>query len=482
MMRIMGFGGFGKAKKAETKNVKILDTVKVVSAAPAQAAPTSKQEKQEEGEASLQKSNIQKEHEKDSSSDHDSDSDEEDLVDRLPFAASCSLKDHEKAITSISLDGAQSRFLTAGRDNMVKLWDFSTMRGNFKPFKSVQPVDSCPIRDVQWGIKGDCFLVVPSNWQPMLYDREGRMVCSFEKGDPYLRDLKNVKGHTSTLTCGRWHPNDFNIFLTASFDSTIKVWDINNRVQCKSSLFTPAKGQSDRYGITSAIYSHDGRRVVAGDTGGLIKVWTASGTQTRADITINNAHAAGNAITSVQLSLNNHNVISRAMDDTLKLWDTRNPSKVVAVKNGLDIFNEEANCIYSPNEKYVLTGTASRDKNPGYICVYESSSLEEIGKVEMTSSCVRLMWPARMDQLFCGLGDGSVKAFYDPNFSSGGVILPILNTNKKLAIEDYDKFVGSIDIGGEMDGERITQKDRKKMKKEWEKKREMTKPGLIGYI
>jgi WD40 repeat protein len=187
----------------------------------------------------------------------------------------------------------------------------------------------------------------------------------------------------------------------------------------------------------------------------------------------------GNAITSIQLSLNNFNLISRSMDDTLKLWDTRNPSKAIAIQSNLDIFHEESNCIYSPNEKFVLTGVAAKEKNPGYICVFNSVSLEEEGKVELPSSGVSLLWPSKMEQLFCGLADGSVKAHYDPQTSNGGVTLPILSASKKLAIDDYDKFVGSVDIQGEMEDEMPVGQDRRKQKNEWTKKRNMTKPGLL---
>jgi WD40 repeat protein len=227
MMKIMGFGGFGKAKKVEKQQVKVIDSVKLVEPSKMNISQEHEVEK-EHLKSDFQIVNMELPDE--ASTEEDSDSDESiDLIDKLPFAASCTLKDHDKAVTAMSLDQAHSRLITASRDNFVKLWDFSTMRGNFKPFKTVEPVEGSPLRDIQWGVKGDCFLVIPANWQPMLFDRDGNEVCSFDKGDPYLRDLKNVKGHTAALTCGRWHPTDSNVFLTASFDSTIKVWDINNR-------------------------------------------------------------------------------------------------------------------------------------------------------------------------------------------------------------------------------------------------------------
>ncbi len=135
----------------------------------------------------------------------------------------------------------------------------------------------------------------------------------------------------------------------------------------------------------------------------------------------------------------------------MKLWDTRNIKKPVAVQEDLPLFHEEANCIYSPNERYIVTGTASRNnEGPGYCCVFDGKTLEEVGKLQMPTSCIRLVWPSKLEQLFCGLGDGDVRVHYDPSFSQGGIITPLLNANKKLAVEDYDKFMGGVEASGEV--------------------------------
>lgn len=244
-------------------------------------------------------------------------------------------------------------------------------------------------------------------------------------------------------------------------------------------MFTPAKGPGDKFGITSAVYSRDGKKIVSGDMGGSIKVWTSTGSQTRTEITIKDAHVKGNPITSIELSCNNYNIISRSMDDTLKLWDMRQPTKPVKVVGGLDIFHEETNCIYSPNEKYILTGTAERkDKDPGNVCVFDALTLEEVGRVEFASSCISLLWPSKMEQIFCGLGNGEVKVHYDPGFSNGGITVPIMNAERKLHVEDYDKFLGSVDIGGEiLDDDNSAYIQEKERRKKLIKDRNAKRPG-----
>ena len=55
---------------------------------------------------------------------------------------------------------------------------------------------------------GDAFLVVTGSSQPKVYDRDGHELGEFVKGDMYIRDLRNTKGHLYRCCAGQWHPND----------------------------------------------------------------------------------------------------------------------------------------------------------------------------------------------------------------------------------------------------------------------------------
>lgn len=48
------------------------------------------------------------------------------------------------------------------------------------------------------------------------------------KGDMYIRDLKNTKGHITGLTCGEWHPKTKETILTSSEDGSLRIWDVND--------------------------------------------------------------------------------------------------------------------------------------------------------------------------------------------------------------------------------------------------------------
>ena len=58
------------------------------------------------------------------------------------------------------------------------------------------------------GFTGDAFLVVTGSSQPKIYDRDGHELGEFVKGDMYIRDLRNTKGHLYRCCAGQWHPDD----------------------------------------------------------------------------------------------------------------------------------------------------------------------------------------------------------------------------------------------------------------------------------
>ena len=61
---------------------------------------------------------------------------------------------------------------------------------------------------MSWSPSGDAFLAVTGSPQPKVYDREGKEQGEFVRGDMYIRDMKNTKGHVSGCTGGSWHPTD----------------------------------------------------------------------------------------------------------------------------------------------------------------------------------------------------------------------------------------------------------------------------------
>ena len=67
--------------------------------------------------------------------------------------------------------------------------------------------------------------------QAKVYDRDGHTRGEFVRGDMYIRDMKNTKGHVSGLCGGQWHPTDRFTAMTCSEDGTVRIWDTHNILQ-----------------------------------------------------------------------------------------------------------------------------------------------------------------------------------------------------------------------------------------------------------
>lgn len=76
-----------------------------------------------------------------------------------------------------------------------------------------------------WDTSNRCYLT-QSFASHQIYDRDGLTLGEFIKGDMYIRDLKNTKGHISGLTGGEWNPKSKETILTSSEDGSLRIWDV----------------------------------------------------------------------------------------------------------------------------------------------------------------------------------------------------------------------------------------------------------------
>ena len=129
------------------------------------------------------------------------------------------LKGHTKAVTSISTEPAGNRLVTGSLDYCTKLFDFGGMDARHKAFHSIEAHESHPVSSVSHSPSGDKFIVGTGSPQPIIFDRDGKEIIKFVRGDMYIRDLTNTKGHTMEVTGVQWHPSEKNIglYVFASF-------------------------------------------------------------------------------------------------------------------------------------------------------------------------------------------------------------------------------------------------------------------------
>lgn len=160
-------------------------------------------------------------------------------------------------VSSLAVDSAGARVLSGSYDYTVRMYDFQGMNSRLQSFRQIEPSEGHQVRSLSWSptsgqflcVTGsaqakvwfhenvlldsffsiyELFTLVSSFWNFQIYDRDGLTLGEFMKGDMYIRDLKNTKGHICGLTCGEWHPRNKETILTSSEDGSLRIWDVNN--------------------------------------------------------------------------------------------------------------------------------------------------------------------------------------------------------------------------------------------------------------
>ncbi|KAG8917056.1 hypothetical protein FRC00_014102, partial [Tulasnella sp. 408] len=315
---------------------------------PAPAAPSTDEDLDEPGPSARPPQATAEEEDEDS----DFAEDDEPAEALFPVSHELLLQDHTKVVSALTLDPSGARVLSGSYDYDCKLWDFGGMgggSGEAKPFKSWEPAGSYYVHDLKFSPGGDQFLVISGTLQPKLYDRDGEELyagnpstdeqiadacnylrATYIKGDMYIRDMK----HTV-------------------------IWDAENKRKQKTVIVVKSKERGARTKVTTCAFSHDGKLIAGACLDGTLNIWGSNSNFVRPSHTAENAHEKGKEVGSVAFSVDGHTVVSRGTDEYTKLWDVRSFKKPVFTSPKIMTLYPETNAVFSPDEKYIITGTAA---------------------------------------------------------------------------------------------------------------------------
>ncbi|XP_040012826.1 WD repeat-containing protein 70 isoform X2 [Xiphias gladius] len=325
------------------------------------------------------------------------DDDDDNPVKKIPDTHEITLQHGTKTVSALGLDPSGARLVTGGYDYDVRFWDFAGMDQALQAFRSLQPCECHQIKSLQYSITGDVILVVSGNAQAKVLDRDGFNVMECVKGDQYIVDMANTKGHTAMLNCGCWHPKIKEEFMTCSNDGTVRTWDLNSEKKHKS-VFKPRSHQGKKVTPTCCTYSRDGKLIAAGCQDGTIQIWDRN-LSVHTKFHCRQAHTPGSDTSCLSFSYDGMMLASRGGDDTLKMWDIRNFRKPVNVATGLTNYFAMTDCCFSPDDKLL--------------------------------SVVRCLWHPKLNQIMVGTGDGLAKVYYDPVKSHRGAKLCVVKSKRK---------------------------------------------------
>ena len=415
----------------------------------------------------------------DEDDDEDEDDDDEDEEDEFPVSHGLVLKTHDRPITSITIDPSGSRFLTGSTDCTVKFHDFASMTPNtLHAFKSLDPTatkhststDTHPIHQVAFNPNSPSqVLVISATTQPKLFSRDGEELKEYIKGDMYLRDLHNTKGHISEVTAGAWHPTYKDFFVTASIDSTLRIWDVNMPLKQKHVIVhkSRAAGSAGRTRITAVAWgtSNQGGKdlLVAAALDGSLVMWDGSGNYARPAGEIRGAHKADTWTGGLDISSDGRTVVTRGGDNTIKLWDTRKfkqPISTVEHTSTTDLY-PTTNIKFSPNSSNIITGAAD-----GSLHILNPATLkpELVTPVTPGSPLINVQWHPKLNQILCGSANAELHVLYNPTLSTKGAVMVMSKAPKRRHVDDDPNFTTDIAEGISGDsisaGGRLQNKDR----------------------
>ncbi|KAI1094575.1 WD40 repeat-like protein [Rostrohypoxylon terebratum] len=403
------------------------------------------------------------------SSDSDDDSDGSDDEDEHPTSHEMVIKTHDRAVTSLSLDPAGGRLVSGSIDCTVKLHDFSSLTPTtIRAFKSVDPyetkpsaanTESHPVHHVEFNpLAGGVFLCISAHPQAKIFSRDGDIVTQFVKGDMYLRDMNNTKGHVSEVTTGTWHPTDKNQCVTAGTDSTLRIWDINNKRSQKEVIVFKSKaaGAAGRTRMTAVAWgtpAQGGNNVlVSAALDGTLVMWGGNGPFTRPAGEIREAHKPNTWTGGIDISSDGRMVVTRGGDNLIKLWDTRKfKEPLVSVEHpSTSDHYPTTNIKYAPNSTSIITGSAT-----GHLHILNPGNLrpEYTTLVTPGSPVITVDWHPKINQIITGSANAETHILYNPTMSTRGAVDVMSRAPKRRHIDDNPEFTTDQSLG--LSGESI---------------------------
>ncbi|CAG8970768.1 hypothetical protein HYALB_00001553 [Hymenoscyphus albidus] len=454
LMRAFLPQSFGKKTKEADVAAQIGRTKRVVDKASVQAIPAIASQEVEAGtESRANQEPALKDYGSDDSDDSD-DSDESE-EDEFPVSHELVLKTHDRAVTTTALDPSGSRLISGSIDCTLKLHDFASMTPTtLRAFKSVDPSasktstnsETHPINHVEFNpLSGGTFLCVSAHPQAKVMSRDGEVLAEFQKGDMYLRDMNNTKGHISEVTTGTWNPANRDICVTAGTDSTLRIWDVNFRRSQKEVIVhkSRAAGSAGRTRMTAVVWGsplQGGSNIlVATALDGSLVMWSGDGPFARPTAEIREAHTPNTWTGGLDISPDGRMVVTRGGDNLIKLWDTRRfktPVVTVSHPSTSDHYSM-TNIKYSPNGSSILTGSVS-----GHLHILNPGNLkpELVTPVTPGSPLITVQWHPKLNQIVTGSANSEVHVLYNPNTSSRGAVDVMSRAPKKRHVDDDPNF------------------------------------------
>lgn len=346
-----------------------------------------------------------------------------------------------KTVSALCLNHAGSRFTAGGNDHEVRIWDFEALDPKRpESICNVQPCDQTVIKSLDFTNDDELILVISGGCQAVIIAKDGVVAKQYQcpKGDQYISDMANTKGHNQMLNDGCWNPKDKEAFITCSNDGTVRIWDLNKLSQQKTVIKTrsPASGLKAVPNVCK--YSRDSLSIVAGCNDGSVMFWDTRRKYITTSACIKNAHLKGSEITGIDFSYGLNKICTRSEDETCKIWDCRQFKEPLAKTAGLMTLYSNADCSFSPDDKFVTAGTSCTKSESGQLHFLSAEDLSIKSSIEAPkTSVIRSRWHPKINHIIYTCSNGSVFITYDKERSMAGCLTSEQVSNRGTKRKKY---------------------------------------------
>jgi WD40 repeat protein len=149
---------------------------------------------------------------------------------------------------------------------------------------------------------------------------------------------------------------------------------------------------------------------------GTLNLWKTNSNFVRPDLTVQAAHVKGTEIGSLVFSVDGNTVLTRGGDHTVKrkfyvcfcavcspfflVWDIRSIKRAVATRSEIPALYPSTNAIFSPDNKYVVTGAGGTEKdNYGELLIMSRENLEVVKQLDVGATPVVVQWHPKINQV-----------------------------------------------------------------------------------
>lgn len=117
------------------------------------------------------------------------------------------------------------------------------------------------------------------------------------------------------------------------------------------------------------------------------------------------------------------------------VWDLRSFKKPLAVHSGLNTLYPNTNAVFSPDDKYVITGAGATAKGgQGRLVILKKDGLEEVKSLAVDATPVKVAWHSKINQVRClvlgfvllnaYLFNGSIDCDWTFKWTNRGALFP----------------------------------------------------------